>query len=87
MRLLVCGRSSLRRKPIEAVFSAGNSLGWDSPRKGLWVVFLAAEKANGRDVCTVGAHSGRIARRFLGAVVEVTDFDGWSLTDPGENGT
>ena len=26
MRLLVCGRSSLRRKPIEAVFSAGNFL-------------------------------------------------------------
>ena len=27
---------------------------------------LAAEKANGRDVCTVGAHSGRIGRRRLG---------------------
>ena len=76
MRLLVCGGNSLRRKPIEAVFSAGNSLGWDSPRKGLWVVFLAADQANGRDVCTVGAHSGRIARRRLGAGFEVTAFDG-----------
>ncbi len=27
---------------------------------------LAAEEANGRDVCTVGAHSGRIARRLWG---------------------
>lgn len=64
---------------------------------------LAAEKANGRDVCTVGAHSRRIARRFRGAVVEVMDFDGWSerarwalvgeritarkRTQPGENST
>mgnify|MGYP006902030021 CR=1 FL=1 len=48
---------------------------------------LAADQANGRDVCTVGAHSRRIARRFLGAGFEVTAFDGWSLTEPGENGT
>lgn len=29
---------------------------------------LAADQANGRDVCTVGAHSRRIARRFWGRV-------------------
>ena len=43
---------------------------------------LAAGKANGRDVCTVGAHSGRIARRLRGALFEVTAFDGWSLRSP-----
>ena len=43
---------------------------------------LAADQANGRDVCTVGAHSRRIARRFLGAGFEVTAFDGWSLRSP-----
>ena len=39
---------------------------------------LAAGKANGRDVCTVGAHSRQIARQLRGAVFEVTAFDGWS---------
>ena len=38
-------------------------------RKGLWVVFLAADKANGPDVSDVGGHSGRIARRCLGGRV------------------
>ena len=67
MRLLVCGRSFLRRKPIEAVFQRGEFFGVGIPRARVWwVVFLAAEKANGRDVCTVGAHSGRIARRPRG---------------------
>ena len=67
MRLLVCGRSSLRRKPIEAVFSARDIFRVGVPRARVrWVVFLAADQANGPDVCTVGAHSGRIARRFWG---------------------
>jgi hypothetical protein len=34
MRIPVGGRSSLRRKPIEAVFSAGNSLGPGFPAQG-----------------------------------------------------
>ena len=58
----------------------GEFFGVGIPRARVWwVVFLAADQANGPDVCTVGAHSGRIARRCLGAVFEVTAFDGWSL--------
>jgi hypothetical protein len=39
MQFLVCGRSSLRRKPIEAVFSARDSSGVGVPRARVrWVV-------------------------------------------------
>ena len=84
MRLLVCGRSSFRRKPIEAVFSAGNSSGWDSPRKGL---------VGGPCCRRSGKWPRRLHRRrtlgancpaALGAVFEVTAFDGWSLRSPAE---
>ena len=96
LRLPVCGRSSLRRKPIEAgpaVRSAKPRTRAATPGRASLrqparcrareqeerPAGLAAEKANGRDVCTVGAHSGRIARRRLGAALEVAGFDGWSL--------
>ena len=44
--------------------------------------FLPPMKANGPDVSDVGGHSGRMARRRLGAAFEVTVFDGWSLRSP-----
>ena len=60
MRLLVCRRSFLRRKPIEAVFQRGEFFGAGIPRARVWwVVFLAAEKANGPDVCTGAAASAK----------------------------
>ena len=69
MQLLVCGRSSLRRKPIEAVFQRGEFFGAGIPRASVWwVVFLAAEKANGRDVWNGAAASAKAtAGQALGA--------------------
>ena len=69
MQLLVCGRSSLRRKPIEAVFKRAGFFGAGIPRaRVLWVVFLAAEKANGRDDWNGAAASAKAtAGQALGA--------------------
>ena len=45
MRLLVCGRSSLRRKPIEAVFQRGEFFG-GIPRARVWWVVCVKSVAN-----------------------------------------